>query len=177
MLTQLYPLEPYFRQTVRNGFERELGIYNPALLRYITLMLCEFSNAGTLYRVYDEYGRPLKDPDVMICAADRVYGLASSFFVERETHRKIGDFAMIVAGLYPGAIPEIGYVEKSYDDIIEIGKQSYQIVSSFNCFEFEEEAPIFLRLSEGFERIVFGLAMISDELLSNNLLPRPDGWL
>jgi len=48
--------------------------------------------------------------------------------------------------------------------VIKIGKESYFVVSQFNVFEFEQEAPLFARLSECFDRCVLGLAMIRAEL-------------
>jgi len=50
------------------------------------------------------------------------------------------------------------------DELIKIGKESYFVVSQFNVFEFEQEAPLFARLSECFDRCVLGLAMIRAEL-------------
>ena len=44
------------------------------------------------------------------------------------------------------------------------GKESYYIVSQFNLFEYEQEAPLFGRLSDWFERCILGLTIVRDEL-------------
>ena len=49
-------------------------------------------------------------------------------------------------------------------ELIQAGKQSYYIVSQFNLFEYEQEAPLFARLSDGFERCVLGLTLVREEL-------------
>ena len=64
------------------------------------------------------------------------------------------------------------------DELIVIGKESYFIVSQFNVFEFEKEAPLFARLAECLDRCVLGLAMIRDRRLltsgqSGGSTPKP----
>jgi len=43
-------------------------------------------------------------------------------------------------------------------------KESYFIVSQFNLFEYELEAPLFARLSDRFERWLLGLTLVREEL-------------
>ena len=49
-------------------------------------------------------------------------------------------------------------------DFVRAGKESYAIVSSFDQFEYEKEAPVFRRLSESFELCVFGLNLVRQDL-------------
>ena len=49
-------------------------------------------------------------------------------------------------------------------ELIHAGKESYFIVSQFNLFEYEQEAPLFARLSDGFERCILGLTLVREEL-------------
>ena len=37
-------------------------------------------------------------------------------------------------------------------------------MSQFNLFEYEQEAPLFARLSDWFERCILGLALVREEL-------------
>jgi len=63
--------------------------------------------------------------------------------------------------------------QPSLDELILAGKESYYIVSQFNLFEYEEEAPLFARLSDSFERCILGLTLVREELCLNKdrLLP------
>jgi hypothetical protein len=47
---------------------------------------------------------------------------------------------------------------------VKAGKESYAIVSSFDQFEYREEAPLFRRLSESFELCVYGLHLVRRDL-------------
>jgi len=42
--------------------------------------------------------------------------------------------------------------------------ESYSIVSSFDQFEYRDEAPLFRRLSQNFELCVFGLNLVKQDL-------------
>ena len=49
-------------------------------------------------------------------------------------------------------------------DYVAAGKESYAIVAAFNLFEYESEAPLFRRLSAGFEQCVHGLNLVRRDL-------------
>jgi hypothetical protein len=57
--------------------------------------------------------------------------------------------------------------------LIRAGKESYFIVSQFNLFEYEQEAPLFARLSDRFEHCILGLTLVREELQGNKLLAVP----
>jgi hypothetical protein len=54
--------------------------------------------------------------------------------------------------------------QPSLNELIHAGKESYYIVSQFNLFEYEQEAPLFARLADGFERCILGLTMVREEI-------------
>ena len=54
--------------------------------------------------------------------------------------------------------------QPSLGELIQAGKESYYIVSQFNLFEYEQEAPLFARLSDRFERCILGLTLVREEL-------------
>ncbi|HEU5352585.1 MAG TPA: hypothetical protein VFU55_13400 [Terracidiphilus sp.] len=167
MQTQAHPLEPFFQQAVRNSYEGKLGLHDPDVTGYVARMLCEFSASDNLYCVRDEMGQPVQELEAMLRAADPVNGTAASFDAERSVRKHIGDYALFVGGMYPEAIapgrrhrgghPTLG-------ELIEIGKESYFIVSQFNLFEYEQEAPLFARLSDSFERCILGLTLVREDL-------------
>jgi hypothetical protein len=167
MQSQAHPLEPFFHQAVRNSYEGKLGLHDPEMTDYVAHLLCEFSEADKLYMVRDEAGRPIEELAEMMQAADPVHGRAPSFDAERALRKHIGDYALFVAGMYPeamGSRRRLRRHQPSLGELIQAGKESYYIVSQFNLFEYEQEAPLFARLSDRFERCILGLTLVREEI-------------
>jgi len=53
---------------------------------------------------------------------------------------------------------------ENFIDFMKAGKESYYIVSKFEFFEYARVAPLFARLSNEFERCVYGLNLVKNEL-------------
>ena len=171
---QPHPLERFFQQAVRNSYEGKLGLNDPDVTGYVARMLCEFSDAENLYCLRDQEGRPVDELTEMINAADPVNGPAASFDAERALRKHIGDYALFVAGMYPEAAGSSRRLRRHYpslSDLIRAGKESYFIVSQFNLFEYEQEAPLFARLSDRFEHCILGLTLVREELGARKLPP------
>jgi hypothetical protein len=47
---------------------------------------------------------------------------------------------------------------------VKAGKESYYIVSKFEHFEYAKVAPLFRKMSQEFERLVYGLNHVKNEL-------------
>jgi hypothetical protein len=174
MDAQAHPLEPFFHQAVRNSYEGKLGLNDPDVTGYVARLLCEFSQADKLYKVRDSVGHPIEELEAMILAADPVNGTATSFDAERALRKYIGDYALFVSGMYPEAMaPGRGRrgAHPSLGELIRAGKESYFIVSQFNLFEYEQEAPLFGRLADSFERCILGLALVREDLNKRKALP------
>ena len=162
-----HPLEPFFQQAVRNSYEGKLGLHDPEVTGYIARLLCEFTESENLYKVRDEMGRPIDELEELLTASDPVNGTAPSFDAERALRKHIGDYALFVAGMYPEAMGSNRRIRRhnpSLGELIHAGKESYFIVSQFNLFEYEQEAPLFARLSDRFERCILGLTLVREEL-------------
>jgi hypothetical protein len=167
MQAHSHPLESFFQQAVRNSYEGKLGLNDPDVTSYVARLLCEFSESDKLYMVRDEMGRPIEALTEMMEASDPIHGTAPSFDAERALRKHIGDYALFVAGMYPeamGSSRRLRRHQPSLDELILAGKESYYIVSQFNLFEYEKEAPLFARLSDGFERCILGLTLVREEL-------------
>jgi hypothetical protein len=167
MQAQAHPLEPFFQQAVRNSYEGKLGLNDPDVTAYVARLLCEFSQSDKLYQVRDELGHPIEELTEMMEASDPVHGSAPSFDAERALRKYIGDYALFVAGMYPeagGSDRRRRRHHPSLSELIQAGKESYYIVSQFNLFEYEQEAPLFARLSDRFERCILGLTLVREEL-------------
>jgi hypothetical protein len=177
MQAQHHPLEPFFQQAVRNSYDGKLGLNDPDVTNYVARMLCDFSESDNLYKVRDEQGKPIDELEEMMVASDPVHGTAASFDEERALRKHIGDYALFVAGMYPEAMGSGRRMRRRFPtlgDLIRAGKESYFIVSQFNLFEYEQEAPLFARLSDRFERCILGLTLVREELTPRTLaLPPP----
>jgi len=53
---------------------------------------------------------------------------------------------------------------ENFVDFMKAGKESYYIVSKFEFFEYAKVAPLFARLSSEFERCVYGLNLVKNQL-------------
>jgi hypothetical protein len=175
MQTQTHhPLEPFFLQAVRESYEGKLGLHDPDVIGYVSRVLCDFSDADSLFKVRDAAGHGKDELDAMMLAADPVNGTAPSFDAERAMRKYIGDYSLFVAGMVPEAI-DSGAAEQvrrpTLGELIKAGKESYYIVSQFNVFEYKKEAALFTRLSDQFERYILGLALVREEMGKRLALP------
>jgi hypothetical protein len=169
----VHPLEMIYRDAVHSSLIENLGLQDHEIVHYLTQMLCGFSEAENLYKLRNHLGQPIQELEEMLWAADPVFGTAPSFEAEREARRKIGDYALFVAGMFPEATLHGPYSQPSLGELIHIGKESYWIVSLFNQGEHARDAKLYARLSESFERCVLGLALVRDQLTPDQMLPRP----
>lgn len=170
-----HPLEPFFHEAVRSSYD-QLGLHDLEMTGYVARMLCEFTEADNFYSLRDENEQPIEDLAGMLHASDPVYGTAPSFDAERTRRRYIGDYALFVAGMYPEALTAGRKARRSHtsmSELITAGKESYRIVSLFDLFEYVDEAPLFARLAENFERCVLGLALVREGLSPRIALKLP----
>lgn len=166
MPTETHPLEPFFHQIVRNSYDGKLGIHDTAITQYVARLLCEFSESDKLYKVRDDEGRPIHSLDQMVQAADPVHGTAPSFDAERAVRKHIGDYALFVSGMYPESMDPYRrrHGQQSFEELVKVGKESYYIVSQFDLEEYADEAPMFRRLAGWFDRCIYGLRLVREEL-------------
>ncbi len=157
MISSNHPLRRIFHELVRDCFRDVLppsrGRGDGEIAAYVADMLTEFSSTDKLYPVVDEQGRPVREIEALLRAADPVHGTAPSFDAERRLRKHIGDYLLFSAGMAPrnASTPERLRV------MVRAGEESYWVVSQFNLFEYEREAPLFARLSASFEPCMFGL--------------------
>ena len=175
MQLETHQLEPFFHDAVRTSYEGRLGL-GPEITGYVSRLLCDFSEPENLFRLRDANGRPIEDLAEMVRASDPVLGTAPSFIAERSIRKYIGDYSLFLAGMCPEAIelePERKTTRPTLSELIHTGRESYFIVGQFNVFEYEQEAQLFTRLSEIFERCVLGLALVRRELWRTLNPPTP----
>ncbi len=165
MIPERHPLRQLFHEVVSGCYHRHSGISDPELTSYVGDLLTEFTATENLYRIRDSDGKPLKDLREMVAASDPVFGAAASFDEERQVRRHIGDYALFATGMYPESMQLWRHSgESSFVEMVKTGKESYYIVSQFDLFEYKQEAPLFARLSDEFERCMHGLKYVREEI-------------
>lgn len=165
MISERHPLRQLFHEVVAGCYATHSGINDPEVTSYVGDLLTEFTAAENLYRIRDPEGKPVKAVREMVAASDPVFGAAASFDEEREVRRHIGNYALFATGMYPESMQLWRHSgESSFLEMVRTGKESYYIVSQFDLFEYKNEAPLFARLSDEFERCMHGLKFVREEL-------------
>ena len=167
MISESNPLQRFFQEMVERNYG-EIGIRNSEIQAYVGNLLTEFCDSENLYKIRDENGKPLHDVAAMMLAADPVYGPAPSFDRERQLRKHIGDYSLFFTGMLPEALNQSRLRREGLEAVVNLvraGKESYFIVSKFEHFEYARVAPLFRRMSQEFEQLVYGLNQVKNELL------------
>lgn len=165
MIPESHPLRQLFHDVVADCYADKGSLRDPEIIGYIGDLLTEFAAAEKIYRLRNAEGRPMRAVREMVAAADPVFGGAASFDEEREVRRHIGDYALFATGMYPESMNLWRHTgDASFLEMVQTGKESYYIVSQFDLFEYEREAPLFRKLSDEFERCMQGLNRVREEL-------------
>jgi hypothetical protein len=165
MIPEEHALRQLFHRTVSDCYAEHLGIRDREVTTYVADLLTEFCVVENLYCIRDPEGRPVKDVAQMLAASDPVHGTAPSFDAERKVRKHIGDYALFSTGMYPEAVQRSKFSgDTSFLEMVRTGKESYYIVSQFNLFEYQSEAPFFARLADEFESYMYGLTKVRGEL-------------
>ena len=158
-IPESHVLHRLFRGLTEYAFMTELGIGDPRLVGYVAELLATFVPSETVWRLRDEYGRPLTEVASMIAAAEA----AADAGRRRECLRHVGDFTLFWTGVYPEALAKLRG-RGSADVLINYqqqGKRSYYLASTLS--EDDSEAPVLRRLSDQFELCAFGLSCVRRE--------------
>jgi len=168
MIPEGHPLREFFLDLVDRHYSSQLELRDQEIKDYVANILAEFCEAEQLHKIRNAYERPLDDVGEMLLESDPIYGPAPSFDRERQVRKHIGDYTLFFAGMFPESINHWRLRRQRLEgfiDLMKAGKESYYIVSKFDCFEYAKVAQLFRRLSENFEQCVFGLNMVKNELL------------
>jgi hypothetical protein len=159
-------LQQFFNHIVERNYE-EVGIRQPEVHAYVATLLTEFCELENLYKIKNADGRALADVGEMLLESDPIYGPAPSFDRERQVRKHIGDYSLFFSGMFPESINHHRlrkYRLEGFLDFVKAGKESYYIVSKFEHFEYAKVAPLFRRMSQEFERLVYGLNQVKNDL-------------
>jgi len=167
MIPEAHPLQELFTELVHHHFDRDIGLRDAEMQDYIANVLSEFCEVEQLFKLQNEQGRRLSDVGEMLLEADPVYGPAPSFDRERQVRKHIGDYTLFYTGMFPESINRFRLRKnrlENFVDFIKAGRESYYIVSKFDCFEYAKVAPLFRKLAENFEECMVGLNMVKSDL-------------
>jgi hypothetical protein len=154
-----HPLRRLFAGLTEHAFMDTLGMGDPSLVDYLSLLLSRFVHMDALCRLRDAGGKRLEEVADMLMA---VQDMPSGGRTLREVHRHIGDFTLFWTGVYPDALKRLCSALKKdhFIDYCEQGKRSYYIASTYEDDPYREEAPVLRRLSEQFELCAYGLSQV-----------------
>ncbi len=164
-MAHMYPqgmLRHYFSGLTEQTFISTLGIGDPALIDYLSELLCRFVHIDQIYLVRNVQGQQMEELAAMIMAAE---GYPPEGRTRREVYRHIGDFTLFWTGLFPEQLKRM-QSRFNHDFFIEYctqGKRSYLIASTFDDETSREEAPVLRRLSNEFELCAYGLNHVRAE--------------
>lgn len=154
-------------ELVWRHFFEDVRLEEPQVATYVTALLADFARTENLYRIRNAQGKRLEDVGEMLIESNPLLE-AASFDREREVRKHVGDYTLFMTGLFPESVAKARRARQlrldAFVDFVRAGKESYAIVSSFNQFEYNEEAPLFRRLSENFELCVVGLNLVKQDL-------------
>ncbi len=162
-------LRHFFEDLVWRHFFSDVHLEEPGVAHYVSNLLTEFGHARNLYKIQNAAGESLEDVGEMLVESDPQLE-AASFDRERAVRKHVGDYTLFITGLFPESVGKTSRKGRprldAMVDFVQAGKESYAIVSSFDQFEYREEAPLFRRLSENFELCVFALNLVKQDLES-----------
>jgi hypothetical protein len=160
-------LRNFLGELVWRHFFEDVRLEEPQVATYVAAVLADFARTENLYRIRNAQGKRLEDVGEMLVESNPALE-AASFDREREVRKHVGDYTLFMTGLFPENVARIQQRRRphleAFVDFVQAGKESYAVVSSFNQFEYREEARLFRRLSENFELCVVGLNLVKQEL-------------
>jgi hypothetical protein len=157
-----HPLRRLFSGLTEQTFLTTLGVADPPLVDYISVLLSRFVHVDAIHRLRDAAGKTLYEVADMVLEAEAMPPEART---RREYHRHIGDVTLFWTGVYPDALRRLrsALTKDSFVDYCAQGKRSYFIASTFEDDPYRDEAPVLRRLSEEFELCAYGLNQVRKE--------------
>lgn len=157
-----HPLRRLFAGLTEHTFLATLGVGDPSLIDYLSLLLSRFVHMDALYRLRDVRGKLLEEVAEMMLEAQ---AFPPEGRTRREIYRHIGDYTLFWTGVYPEAVNRLRSAlgKDHLIDYTQQGKRSYYIASTYADEPYREEAPVLRRLSDEFELCAYGLNQVRRE--------------
>ena len=147
----------FFRGLTEHAFHARLGIVDPPLVDYVSLLLVRFIRNDDIHAIPRHAAAVLDDVTGMLSAAQGVPPEAA-----REDFRHIGDYTLFWSGLYPEALRRFQHPTRQ-DHLLDYraaGKKAYWIASTLEPADAAAERDLLARLSHDYDLCVEGLAEV-----------------
>ncbi len=156
-----HPLRRYFSAVTEQTFVDDLGVADPPLIDYLSLLLARFIHIDVIHRLRTE-GRSFEEVADLLLEAEEMPPEGRTY---REVHRHIGDFTLFWTGVYPEALKRLRSAPRKdhFIDYCQQGKRSYFLASACEDEAHKEEAPVLRRISDQFELCAYGLTKVRHE--------------
>ena len=157
-----HPLRHYFNGLTEQTFMADLGVADPPLIDYLSMLLSRFVHTDAIFKLRSGAGKRLEEVAEMLMEVEEMPPQGRT---SREVHRHIGDFTLFWTGVYPEELKTLrsNMRKDQFVNYCEQGKRSYLIASTFEDEPFKEEATVLRRISEHFELCAFGLTKVRAE--------------
>jgi hypothetical protein len=142
-------LNAFFFECARKSFW-ELGLNDPAVIKYVANVLTAFARSDQLYRLRAPSGRHIDSVVEMLQAhADRAAPSQPQAPVmrEREMRKYVGDYTLFMSGVFRSYIEKTGVL----DYYLQEGRRSYWKVSELDLTLYHTGFLLFQELSKNFE--------------------------
>jgi hypothetical protein len=150
-------VDRFFRGLTEYAFHARLGVVDPPLVDYVSVMLVRFLRNERL-AVMPGAGEESADVSHLLLAAERHADAATA----REEYRHIGDVTLFWSGLYPEALgrsrkpsPDAGLVGYR-----EAGRRAYWMASTLEPDDAAEQRALLERLAHEYDLCVAGLGEV-----------------
>jgi hypothetical protein len=156
-----HPLRRYFSGLTEHAFVSDLGVADPPLIDYLSLLLSRFVHIDAIHR-FRAGQRSLEQVADMLLEAEEMPQEGRTY---REVHRHIGDFTLFWTGVYPEALRRLKASPKKdhFIDYCEQGKRSYSLAAGAEDPADVEETRVLRRISTQFEMCAYGLTQVRRE--------------
>ena len=170
---QHHSLRRLFRTLTERSFLERLGWPDWGIVGYVSDLLTNCVHAEQFYPLQETTGRRLVNLTEMLQEAE-VCAQCSPPERERDVHRHIGDYTLVMMGLFPegvhgGRTLVIGRPDALLD-YVKVGKRAYRMAaetteeSTVDPAARRSLASLFRQLSAKFEVCVLGLGYVRQEL-------------
>jgi hypothetical protein len=150
-------IDRFFRGLTEHAFHARLGIVDPPLVDYVSLLLVRFIRNDEIRSLPRQAPALLDDVTDMLSAVQQAPADTA-----REEYRHIGDYTLFWSGLYPEALRRFQHPTRQ-DHLLDYraaGKKAYWIASTLEPADAVDERDLLARLSHDYDLCVEGLAEV-----------------
>lgn len=150
-------IDRFFRGLTEHAFHARLGIVDPPLVDYVSLLLVRFIRNDQIRTLPHAGPAEIDDVAEMLSAVQQSPAAAA-----RDEYRHIGDYTLFWSGLYPEALRRFQHPSRQ-DHLLNYraaGKKAYWIASTLEPADADAERHLLERLSHEYDLCVAGLTEV-----------------